>query len=427
MKNPIDRREFIKTSGTLSLGIGALSTVPSLQASDSAHEKIVVGVMGLGRGMAHVNAAIALPNAEVAYVCDVDTQRIDRALKTVGDKQKKPVKGVQDFRKILDDKDVDVLMIATPNFWHAPATILACSAGKHVYVEKPGSNTAAEGEMMVAAARKNKRVVQMGNQRRSWPAFIEGIQKLHDGVIGDLRYARCWYNNSRGSIGQGKPAPVPSNLDYSMWQGPVPERPYVDNLVHYNWHWRWNWGNGELGNNGIHALDVARWGLQVDLPKKVTYNGGRYHFDDDQETPDSGTAVYDYGKVGISWECSSCHRRRPEEYSFVTFYGDKGSLAFAGSGYSIYDLEGKLLEEGSGNSSTDIHVADFFNGIRNGTTPHSEIEDAQVSTLMCHLGNIGYRVGSTIHFDSDKHRIIKNRRAQKLWGKDYRNGWEPKV
>ncbi|HZO85031.1 MAG TPA: Gfo/Idh/MocA family oxidoreductase, partial [Verrucomicrobiae bacterium] len=225
----------------------------------------------------------------------------------------------------------------------------------------------------------------------------------------------------------GKPVPVPANLDYAMWQGPAPERPYVDNLVHYNWHWRWHWGGGELSNNGIHALDVARWGLGVERPQRVTFNGGRYHFDDDQETPDTGTAVFDFGGSGISWDCSSCIPRTHEKIPFVAFYGEGGVLANEKNGYAIYDLKGKEIERKDGPGGDKEHIQNFLDCIRSGNRPNSEIEEGQKSTLLCHLGNIAYRTGHTLHIDQRTGKIIDDRDAQKLWGREYRKGWEPKV
>ncbi|MCI0746496.1 MAG: Gfo/Idh/MocA family oxidoreductase, partial [Verrucomicrobia subdivision 3 bacterium] len=400
---------------------------PAIQAAESPGDRLFVGVMGLGRGLDHVNALLQLSNVEIAYLSDIDDQRMEKAARVVSAKQERKPQLARDFRRILEDKSINALFIAAPNHWHAPATILACSAGKHVYVEKPGSHNAREGGLMVEAARKHKRVVQMGNQRRSWPAMIEAIEKLRDGVIGKVLYARTWYNNARGSIGRGKQVPVPAHLDYSLWQGPAPERPYVDNLVHYNWHWRWHWGGGELANNGIHALDLARWGLGVDYPKRVSYNGGRYHFDDDQETPDTGTAVFDFGERGAAWDCSSCHPRREEQLAFVTFYGEKGSLANKGNGYKIYDPNGKEVGSGSGSGGDRGHIQNFLDCIRNGQKPNSDIAEGQKSTLLCHLGNIAYRTGRTLSIDQQNGHIIGDKEAEKLWGREYRPGWEPKL
>ncbi|HKQ37324.1 MAG TPA: Gfo/Idh/MocA family oxidoreductase [Verrucomicrobiae bacterium] len=426
MNTSISRRKFFHQ--TSFAGAGALMLGASRShAALSPGDKIVVGVMGLGRGMDHVRALMTIPNAEIAYVCDVDQQRVDKAAAAVSDKQNRAPKGVQDFHRMLDDRDVEAIFIATPNHWHAPATILACAAGKHVYVEKPGSHNAREGELMVAAARKHKRVVQMGNQRRSFPAMIEAVEKMRAGVIGKVLYARTSYNNARGSIGHGKQVPPPASLDYSMWQGPAPERPYVDNLVHYNWHWRWHWGGGELTNNGIHALDVARWGLGVEYPQRVSFSGGRYHFKDDQETPDTGAAVFDFGGSGISWDCSSCIPRSHEKVPFVAFYGEGGVLANEKNGYAIYDPKGKEIERKDGPGGDKIHIQNFLDCIRSGKRPNSEIEEGQKSTLLCHLGNIAYRTGHTLHIDQRTGKIIDDRDAQKLWSREYRKGWEPKV
>ena len=426
----LDRRRFLGQGTALVAGLAAGPAF--LRAADAASKKLVVGVMGLGRGLAHIKACLSLPDIEVAYVCDVDDRRIRQALaaidKRAKDKSARMPQGVKDFRRILDDKDVDVLTIAAPNHWHAPATILACQAGKHVYVEKPGSHNPREGELMVAAARKYNRVVQMGNQRRSWPAVIEAIEKLRAGAIGPVRSARTWYNNHRGSIGRGKLVPVPPELDYSLWQGPAPERPYKDNLVHYNWHW--HWGGGELANNGIHALDLARWGLGVDCPRRVTCGGGRYHFDDDQETPDTALATFDFGDKVAFWDCSSCHPRAAENLAFVTFYGDHGSLALSGGGlYRIFDPKGKEIDRGSSPAGDVSHFANFFDCIRSGGSkrPNSDIEEGQKSTLLCHLGNIAYRTGRTLTLDPKTRTIVGDKEAMALWSREYRPGWEPKV
>ncbi len=428
MNTSLNRRQFLKTSTAAVGAAAAITGFPSLHAADSS-KKIVVGVIGLGRGMAHVNNYLGLSNVEVAYLCDVDERRIGSAAKAVEAKQEKKPQGVKDFRRILEDKNVDAISIAMPNFWHAPATILACAAGKHVYVEKPGSHNAREGELIVAAARKHKRVVQMGNQRRSYPMVIEAVERLKAGDIGRVLYARTWYNNARQTIGKGKPAPVPAWLDYAQWEGPVPHREYKDNLVHYNWHWMWHWGGGEMANNGVHALDLARWGLGVDYAKRVTFNGGRYHFDDDQETPDSGAAVFDFGHCGATWDDSSCNPRKGEKNPFVGFYGEKGSLLTGGGNeYTMYDLNGKEIDRKSAPGSDKFHFQNFLDGIRTGAKLNAEIEDGQRTTLLCHLANISYRTGRTLHCDPKTGKIVGDDDAVKrFWGRDYKPGWEPKV
>lgn len=426
MQDSISRRQFLQR--TALLGATFAIAGPSLRAA-GANEKLVIGIMGCnGRGMAHINGFLAVPNVEIAYVCDVDNRAIAKGVDAVAKKQSRKPAGIGDFRRMLEDKSVDAIAIATPNHWHAPATILACAAGKHVYVEKPGSHNARESELMVAAARKHKRRVQMGNQRRSWPWVIEAMDALHAGELGKLRFARAWYTNKRGSMGRGKTAPIPEWLDYSLWQGPAPERPFKDNLVHYNWHWLWHWGNGELGNNGVHSLDLARWGLGLELPGRVTSGGNRYHFDDDQETPDTQVVTFDFGDKGVVWEGQSCDPRGFEGAKFgINFYGEKGSLALAGTDVKIYDLNDKLIREIKGKGDDVLHFANFADAIREGRPLRAEIEDGQKSTLLCHLGNIAWRTGTTVNFDPVSKKIIDNRKAVRLWGREYRRGWEPKV
>ena len=419
-----NRRKFIKGSAAA----GALSLAPgSIRAANKASNYIRVGVIGLSRGVAHVRRFAETSGVEVAYVCDVDEKRIARGTKALkaGD-----AKGVVDFRRILEDSEVDVLSIAAPNFWHSPAAILAMEAGKHVYVEKPGSHNMAEADMIVAASRKYDRRVQMGNQRRSYPNVREAMQRLHEGVIGKVLSARTWYKNRRGSIGKGKPAKPPEGLNYELWEGPTPHRPYVDNLVHYNWHWRWHWGGGEMANNGIHSLDLARWGLGVDLPERVTYNGGRYYHDDDQETPDTGEAAFHFGDCMASWSGSSCDPRRDEDLPFCKFYGEKGSLVTnGGNDYQILDRDGKEIEKKSGPGGEPAHFKNFVDAIRDKSVKlNSEIGDAQKSTKLCHLANIAYRTGGSLRCDPEAGgKLIDNPEGEKLWGREYRKGWKPKV
>ena len=431
MNTTLNRRSFLKTSAATGAALAAIDGFPAILAADSPGERIVVGVVGLSRGMAHVTGHLGVNNVEVGYVCDVDAGRLASGLKTVEGKQpNRKAQGVGDFRRILDDKSVDAVSIATPNFWHTPLAILAMQAGKHVYVEKPGSHNPWEAEAIVAAAVKYKKKVQMGNQRRSYSNVMEAIQKLREGVIGKVLFSRCYYNGLRPSINKGTLGNPPATLDWTLWQGPTPERPYKSNLHPYNWHWHWHYGGGEMANNGIHALDVSRWGLGVDYPKKVTFLGGRYHFDDDQETPDTGSAVFDFGHCGASWDDSSCNPRKGEKNPFVAFYGDKGMMTMSGGNdYTVFDHSGKELDKKTGGpGGGDIpHFQNFSDAIRKGTPLNSPISEGQKSSLLCHLANISYRTGSVLNIDPTNGHILGNPEAQKLWKREYRPGWEPKV
>jgi predicted dehydrogenase len=427
MNNQTTRRDFIKQSSVLTAGIVTAATTRS-RAAQSPNEKVVLAIIGCnGRGMDHIAGYLSLPNAEIAYICDVDKRAMQKGVDAVAKKQSRKPEGIMDLRRVLEKPEVDAVSLAVPDHWHAPATILACAAGKHVYVEKPGSHNAQEGELMVAAARKNKRAVQMGNQRRTWPWVVEAITALHDGEIGKVFLARAWYTNHRASIGRGKAAPVPEWLDYELWQGPAPAKPYHDNYLHYNWHWFWHWGTGELGNNGIHALDLARWGLRAKCPRRVTCGGNRYHFQDDQETPDTSVATFDFGDKAIVWEGQSCDPRGLEGAKFgVTFYGEKGSLVITNN-CKIYDLNDKQVRELNGKAEDSMHFANFLASIREDKQLNSEIEEGQRSTLLCHLGNIAWRTGHTLNIDPEKRRIVGDESASALWSRAYRPGWEPKI
>lgn len=424
-KNPASRRRFLTTS--LAAGTALAATGPNLLLGQAkgANSRLRVGVMGLSRGRGHIKAFLDVPNTEVAYLCDVDENRLVTGANTMKDKQEAAPQKVTDFRRILDDPNIDALSIAAPNFWHTPAAIAALRAGKHVYVEKPGSYDAQEALRLVEVADETKLQVQMGTQRRSYPAMIEGVQKLREGAIGTLRYARCYYANTRPSIGKGTVTAPPAELDWLMWQGPVPDQPYKDNLVHYNWHWHWMYGGGELANNGVHALDVARWALGVDYPGRITCNGGRYHFDDDQETPDTIYATYDYGDLGMSWEGSSCHRRKPEALPFVSVYGDEGKMDFSSANYTIFDKDGNEVSKNVDPPSDIPHFTNFANAIRDGETLNQPIKDGQISAMLCHLGNIAFRTNGAVEVDPANGNLKNNPEGQKLWGRPaYREGWE---
>lgn len=423
----LNRRQFVQTSAVSSALVSA--TALNAAARTTANDKIIVGVMGVnGRGTALARGFAGKKDSEVAYLCDVDQRALDKAMKAISSAQSRIPQAVVDFRRMLDDSSVDAILIAAPNHWHAPATIAGCNAGKHVYVEKPCSHTPEEGELAVSAARKHQRVVQMGSQRRSRAPIIQGIQKVHAGEIGNVLYARSWYNNRRGTIGKGKQVAPPSHLDFDLWQGPAPRRSYKDNLVHYNWHWHWHWGNGELGNNGVHALDVARWGLQVDYPTHVCSSGQRARFQDDQETPDTHVVGFEFGNKSMLWEGLSWSPMGPGGSRFgISFHGDQGTLELFDSGYRIYDMQNKLKDEYSGAGGDAEHFADFISCIRTGDRPNADIEEGHKSTLLCHLGNIAHRVGRSLTTDPSNGHIQHDAEAAAMWSREYEKGWEPQV
>ncbi|MCA9229371.1 MAG: Gfo/Idh/MocA family oxidoreductase [Planctomycetales bacterium] len=430
MSEPLDRRRFLEKSAAVGSAFSLLTSTSRSAERVSANDTLVVAVVGVnGRGRAHAEGFAQQPGVEVAYICDVDERIIPRAIEQTAKYQERKPQGVRDFRELLDDKSVDIISIATPNHWHAPAAIMACAAGKHVYVEKPCSYTAEEGELTIQAARKYDRVVQMGNQRRSRAPMIEAIGKIRDGVLGNVLVSRTWYNSRRGSIGVGKEVAVPPGLDFDLWQGPAPARPYKDNLVHYNWHWHWHWGNGELGNNGVHAIDVARWGMGVDYPSYVTSTGGRIRFDDDQETPDTHFVAFHFGEKMITWEGLSWSPFGPEGSQFgISFHGDEGSMVLDDTGYRILDMHNKVVENVAGTGSDAEHYADFLEAIRTGRRPSSDIEEGHQSTLLCHLGNISQRTGRPLQTDPENGHILEDAEAQKLWAREeYREGFDPKA
>jgi predicted dehydrogenase len=442
------RRSFIKKTTQGAAAIALSSFIPGFSAKSyarimGANDRIRVGMMGVNsRGLALANNYAKQANCEIVSVSDVDTRAAEKCIESVYKIQQIRAKAVPDFRKALENKDMDALVIAAPDHWHAPAAILAAKAGKHVYLEKPCSHNPHEGELLVKVSEKYKTVIQMGNQRRSWPNVAAAIREVKEGTIGRAYFAKGWYTNNRESIGFGKEAAVPEWLNYDLWQGPAPRRAFKDNLIHYNWHWFWNWGTGEALNNGTHMIDLMRWGLDVDYPTRVTSAGGRYRYKDDWETPDTQVITLEFANnTSMVWEGRSCNGRNVEGNAVgVIFYGEKGSLVIDGNAYTIYDLDNKVVKTVNNEVIIDprnltnpaesldaLHIQNFFDGIRKGTALKSDILSGHQSTLLCQLGNISLRSGNALHIDPTNGHILNDKAAQKFWQREYQPGWEPKM
>lgn len=423
------RREFVRNTAI------AAAVATTARAAD----KTTLALIGCGgQGMNLVKSFAQIPGVTIAYVCDPDAKRASDAATTLGRAGQSP-KTVADLRRVLDDRSVDAVVIATPDHWHAPATILACAAGKHVYVEKPASHNIAEGRLMVEAARRHKRVVQLGTQSRSAPHIREAMELLKSGAIGDILVAKAWNSQLRGNIGHGKPTRVPNELDYDLWIGPTPMTPYQENTVHYGWHWRYAFGTGDMGNDGVHDIDIARWGLGVDThPSSVVALGGKYFFNDDQEFPDTQYVAFEYpgdGAVG--------HRRQlifeqriwspyvQEGYeNGDAFYGTKGMLLLGkGVGWIQFGERNRKVREMKASGMGRPHHENFLAAIKTGERPNADIEIGHLSSSLCHLGNIATRLGRSLRFDPKMEQIVDDKEANNLVARQYREGhWAiPKV
>ena len=443
------RRDFIKktVAGTAALSLGSI--LPGFGSSRyqdilGANEKIRIGVIGVNsRGNALAQGFAKQPDCEVTYICDVDSRALEKCQAAIHKITGRTPKGEKDIRKMLESNDFEAVVIATPDHWHAKAAIMAMQAGKHVYLEKPTSHNPAENEMLVRAALKYNRIVQVGNQRRSWPNVIKAIEEIKSGSIGNVRYAKSWYVNNRPSIGTGKVVPVPDYLDWDLWQGPAPRvTDFKDNYIHYNWHWFWHWGTGEALNNGTHEIDVVRWGLGLDFPTAVSSEGGRFRYKDDWETPDTQTIDIRFGDdCLVTWEGRSCNSRDTEGRDRgVIFYGEGGALETGHNGYRIFDMKNKLVKElaskdvidgrdpNSPSANLDMgHIADFIDAIKTNRRPNGDIEELHKSTLLVQLGNIAWRTGHRLMIDPSNGHIVNDPEAQRLWSRTYEPGWEPIV
>ena len=445
----ITRRDFIKKAavGTAALSLGGILpgfTAKSYANIIGANDRIHVGVVGVNsRGLALSKNFALQPNCRITEVCDVDSRALERCIAEVSkisDARPNPNK---DMRLMFEKKDIDAVVIATPDHWHAPAALLAMKAGKHVYLEKPCCHTPEEGEILLQAAKKYGSIVQMGNQRRSWPNVIEAINEIKSGTIGKVYFGKSWYTNQRAPIGVGKETNVPEWLDWDLWQGPAPRTVYKDNIVHYNWHWFWRWGTGEALNNGTHMIDLLRWGMDIDFPTSVQSTGGRYFYKDDWETPDTQVITLDFGgKKSIMWEGQSCSAYHIEGSSVgVIFYGEKAALWMGGgNSYKIIDQKNQVIRNVESNVKVDsqnkmdpaqqldaLHIQNFFSAITKGEKLNSDIHSGFISTLLVQLGNIAQRSGVKLHTDATNGHIIDKQLAAKYWKREYEKGWEMKL
>ena len=409
------------------MGIGEEGSSKTSGANDAVRLAIVglgatkaIGGVG-GRGHQLIARLPEVPGARIVALCDVDQAFLDREaqlLKARGHE----VATYTDLRRVFEDKTIDAVVIATPNHWHALATIWACQAGKDVYVEKPVSHNVREGEQMIAAARRYGRVVQSGLQQRSGKHFQTAVEFVKSGRLGAVHLAKAWTVHRRKAIGHKRDAGAPEGVNYDLWLGPAPLRPFNANRFHYNWHWFWDYGTGELGNWGCHMLDVARWGLGVDLPLRVSAVGGRFHFNDDQETPDTLMVQYAYPHATIIWEHRLWSTHGVEGRSAAAaFYGDAGTLVVDRGGWKVYDLNETIASDTSEQSIA--HLRNFIDCIKTRSRPAADIESGHISSALCHLGNIAYRVGREVSFNPATGTFGSDREADTLLSRAYRSPW----
>jgi len=436
----VTRREFLDTIAIGAAGLAIGSTAKSYGQIMGSNDRLNFAVIGLNsRAYAHLSALKANKNAaRIAYVCDVDSNILKKFADATQKEMGEAPATDKDFRHILAKKDVDAITIATPDHWHAPMAIAGLQAGKNVYVEKPCSHNPAEGALLVEAQQKYQKVVQMGTQQRSSPHTIEIVDKIHNGLIGRAYFAKAWYSNIRKSIGTGKEAPVPAQLDWDLWQGPAPRQAYKDNVQPYNWHWFKTWGTGESLNNGTHEVDVCRWALGVDFPHRITSTGGRYQFKDDWQYYDTLMTSFDYDDKMISWEGKCCNGMKYYGRDRgATIMGTTGSVLVDRDGYEVYDLKGNKTSEfktGKATSSsdltgrdsmTDLHFGNFIAGIRKGDKLNAPIAVGNVAVTMLQLSNVAWEVNRELCLDTKTGKIQDDAHAMKYWGREYEKGWAP--
>jgi predicted dehydrogenase len=423
----MERRTFL---------VGSAMALPMMAAGD----KVNIAVIGVGgRGTAHVKNYLQIPNARIAALCDVNTAQTERNSQTVLKAYGTAPKVYQDLRKLYEDKEIDAVSIATPNHWHALATIWACQAGKDVYVEKPACYNVFEGQQMVKAARKYNRMVQVGMQSRTIPYKRRAVELLQSGAIGKVYYAKGLCFKRRPSIGHANDGPVPPGVDWDIFLGPAPMRAFNPLRFKYNWHWFWDTGNGDIGNQGIHEMDVARWGIGRTHPKSVVSTGGKFVYEDDQETPNTQIATFDYGDAEIVFEVRGLNtggeasiKAGGPNFIGCIFLGSKGYMSLDHTGFQIY--LGDKREPGETGAVVDSkdetkdHMLNFLEAVqsRRKEDLHGEIAEGVMSAELVHLANTSYRLGRKLTFDGATEKYVNDSQANAMLTRPvYREPYNP--
>lgn len=431
-----DRRNFIKKSAIVGLGMGAFPSILKAGAFQ-ANEKIVVGLIGCkGMGFNNLKTFLSQPGVECAALCDVDANVLkERAAETEKISGKKPAL-YSDYRKLLEQKDIDAVIVGTPDHWHCLQMIDACEAGKDVYCEKPLGNTIEECNLMVAASKRYNKVVQVGQWQRSDPHWQDAVKYIHEGHIGRIRNVKVWSNVGwKGSIPIVPDEPVPAGVDYDMWLGPAPKRPFNMNRFHFTFRWFWDYAGGLMTDWGVHLLDYALFGMNQYVPKSIMATGGKYAFPNDaMETPDTMTAVYDFGDFGLIWEHTvGIYGANYGRGHGVAFVGEHGTLVVSREGWEMIpessgfgvkeSLEAVPLQKGTG-KGLNLHVANFLDCIKTRQKPNCDIEIGAHIARFAHLGNIAYRLGRKLDWDGDKQQFIKDKEADRMAKANYRAPWK---
>ena len=431
----LSRRRFLGSSaGFVTAATLAAAAKLGAAAQNSPLNVAVIGPGGMGT--AHLRLLAARKDVRITHVCDVDANRLAAAAKHVEQNGGSP-KAVKDLRQVLDDKSVEAVWIATPDHWHSPASILAVEAGKHVYVEKPVSHNIREGRLLLDAARKHNRVVQVGTQSRTSAHCMRAIEIIRSGEIGEVLVAKAWNSQLRGNIGRQQPSDPPAHLDFDLWLGPAPLRKYQSNLLHGVWRWWYDFGAGDIGNDGVHDIDVARWGLGVKYqPDTIAALGSKFYFDDDQQFPDTQYCVFEWNGAGGQGDGKPGTRRQlifeqriwspyvQDGYeNGAAFYGTKGVLILGHSiGFQVFGARNKPGEKGTGQADLPAHHQNFIDCIRSGGRPTADIEEGHLSASLVHLANIACRTSRTLQFDAKGETIHGDDEAAKLVRRTYRDG-----